>query len=114
MRINLEDFQIMNVYGYKVRYIYVRDNVTLNIKHTDSCEDRINATMLFNISDIFKQYSAKTGSKKEFKRYLDTKQAQELLMFIGKQGVDGNSAHPLNNARYEISGVIQLVDFDSQ
>lgn len=113
MRINLEDFQIMNVCGYKVRYIYVRDNVTLNIKYTDSYEDRINAIMMFNISDIFIQYRAKTGSKKEFKRYLETKQAQELLMFIGEQGVDGNSVHPLNNARYEISGVIQLVEFDT-
>lgn len=70
MRINLEDFQIMNVYGYKVRYIYVRDNVTLNIKHTDSCEDRINATMLFNISDIFKQYSAKLVVRKNLRDIL--------------------------------------------
>lgn len=34
-------------------------------------------------------------------------------MFIGKQGVDGNSAHPLNNARYEIPKVIQFVKFDT-
>lgn len=114
MRVNLEDFQVDNIYGYDVRYVYVKNNSVINVKTLDKRIDvMLNASMMFNISDIFMQYRAKTGSKKEFKRYLETKQAQELLMFIGEQGVGGKSADPPNNSRYEISGVIQLVDFDT-
>ena len=102
MRVKLEDFQVDNIYGYDVRYVYVKNNSVINVKTLDKRIDvMLNASMMFNISDIFMQYRAKTGSKKEFKRYLETKQAQELLMFIGEQGVGGKSADPLFSNKHQ-------------
>ena len=31
MRINLEDFQVDNIYGYDVRYVYVKNNSVINV-----------------------------------------------------------------------------------
>ena len=99
-------FEEIDFYDYKIRM----------------CLD--NGIRMYLVSDLLRQYNEKHGTNKRFGKYLENKQAQEVIEHLGKTGENSakngqstggpNSGHLSNegqNDKFDICDVIQYVTF---
>ena len=89
----LSDFEIKEFYNYKIRSV-VENNIEM-----------------FFASDLIKQYNSVHNTNKKLKKYLETKQARDLLLELNKikeapkSGIFENSTNFWN-----IPGVIRMIN----
>ena len=99
-------FEEIDFYDYKIRM----------------CLD--NGIRMYLVSDLLRQYNDKHGTNKRFGKYLENKQAQEVIEHLAKTGEnsakngqstgDPNSGLPSNegqNGKFDICDVIQYITF---
>ena len=88
-------FEEIEFYDYKIRM----------------CLD--NGIRMYLVSDLLRQYNEKHGTSKRFGKYLENKQAQEVIEHLAKTG-GPNSGHLSNegqNGKFDICDVIQYITF---
>ena len=99
-------FEEVDFYDYKIRM----------------CLD--NGIRMYLVSDLLRQYNEKHGTNKRFGKYLENKQAQEVIEHLAKTGENSakngqstggpNSSHLSNegqNGKFDICDVIQYITF---
>ena len=99
-------FEEIDFYDYKIRM----------------CLD--NGIRMYLVSDLLRQYNEKHGTNNRFGKYLENKQAQEVIEHLAKTGEnsakngqstgDPNSGHLSNegqNGKFDICDVIQYISF---
>ena len=83
-----------------------------------------NGIRMYLVSDLLRQYNEKHGTNKRFGKYLENKQAQEVIEHLAKTGENSakngqstggpNSSHLSNegqNGKFDICDVIQYITF---
>lgn len=91
-----EDLYTIDVYGYNVHFI-IKDN---NKK-------------MFLAADIIRQYNTINGKNKEFRKYFENKDGQEMIIFLGNMATGEKSGSTLNkiNNRIYYKDVIEYKTF---
>ena len=88
----LSDFEIKEFYNYKIRSV-VENNIEM-----------------FFASDLIKQYNSVHNTNKKLKKYLETKQAHDLLLELNKIKEAPKSGIFENSTKFwNIPGIIRSI-----